>query len=750
MVALQSSLYDNLKRTGSNHWQNAVAPVVVTGKGLSGPSRNIVSFRNEDGAREWIAANAAKRVQAALVASGGEKLLASKRQPTITLARAKNSATSGSATALQEPPAVPPLTPSAPTAPWTPAQSQPTATSFSAVAPTTLSIAATEEARVLPPAPVAAEAGFVPPAGKVAETVVPASPAAVAASPAAVAPAANGRGAIEAWGAEWRAEATTTPCGSCTGRACAWCSIRIGKPPAGTLPSGYSPRILQYHNQETLAANTVAKGAAAPLEAPAASGQLLAAAASNAIVLENQKPGSPESEWMIDNGDPTIEGYAAQFSLNHGQRVDFKINTDSKNYRIDIYRLGYYGGMGAHKVTTINKTLTTAQAQPVPIFDPTTKLVDAGNWSVSASWDVPADAVSGIYYAKLTRLDGSRGENMIPFIVRDDDNPSDITFQTSDTTWQAYNWWGGYNFYGGKDEGGRAGRAYKVSYNRPIITRDGGFAAGPQDFIFGAEYPAIRWLEQNGYDVNYITGIDTQRQGAQLLNSKVFLSVGHDEYWSQGQRDNVEAARDAGVNLAFLSGNEVYWETRWETSIDGTGTPYQDAGLVQGALGQRQYRHAGHDLDLARPAVRLGGTGECPDRHHLHRRFLSARHDQDPVRPVELSVLDQYGGRQHQSGPGLFADAEPARLRVGFRPRQRLPPGWARAAVARPQSMSTASCSTTATRSAPERPTTASPSIAPRAARSSSARAPSTGCGVSTTTTTTRSPRPTRTCSRRW
>ncbi len=60
-----------------------------------------------------------------------------------------------------------------------------------------------------------------------------------------------------------------------------------------------------------------------------------------------------------------------------------------------------------------------------------------------------------------------------------------------------------------------------------------------------------------------------------MLDHKVFLSVGHDEYWSGDQRANVEAARDAGVNLAFFSGNEIFWKTRWENSIDGSGTPYR-------------------------------------------------------------------------------------------------------------------------------------------------------------------------------
>ena len=85
----------------------------------------------------------------------------------------------------------------------------------------------------------------------------------------------------------------------------------------------------------------------------------------------------------------------------------------------------------------------------------------------------------------------------------------------------------------------------------------------------------IRWLEANGYDVSYTTDVDTDRRGAELLEHQVFLSVGHDEYWSGAQRANVEAARDAGVHLAFFSGNEVFWKTRWENSIDGSGTPYR-------------------------------------------------------------------------------------------------------------------------------------------------------------------------------
>ncbi len=117
-------------------------------------------------------------------------------------------------------------------------------------------------------------------------------------------------------------------------------------------------------------------------------------------------------------------------------------------------------------------------------------------------------------------------------------------------------------------------RAYAVSYNRPYVTKTSTFG-GPWDFVFGPEYPAIRWLERNGYDVSYISGVDVARSGNLLFDHKMFLSVGHDEYWSAERRENVEAARDAGVHLAFWSGNEVYWKTRWEPSIDGSGTDYR-------------------------------------------------------------------------------------------------------------------------------------------------------------------------------
>jgi hypothetical protein len=285
----------------------------------------------------------------------------------------------------------------------------------------------------------------------------------------------------------------------------------------------------------------------------------------NAIVCENQKAGTPQSEWDIDGvGDGTIQGFATQISVNVGSAIQFKIDTDARAYTIKIYRLGFYGGNGAREVAQVAPSVSLPQNQPACATDPATEIYDCGTWRVSASWNVPADAVSGVYIARLIRTD-TGGDSHIPFIVRKDNNTSEVLFQTSDTTWQAYNTYGGSNFYWGKDNG----RAYKLSYNRPFNTR--GLVDG-RDFLFSNEYPMIRFLESNGYDVSYVSGLDTHLDPALIPKHKVFLSVGHDEYWSKDQRDHVQTARDGGTDLAFFSGNEVYWKTRWEKSQDGSNT----------------------------------------------------------------------------------------------------------------------------------------------------------------------------------
>jgi hypothetical protein len=180
--------------------------------------------------------------------------------------------------------------------------------------------------------------------------------------------------------------------------------------------------------------------------------------------------------------------------------------------------MGYYQGIGARKVASIAPSARLPQAQPACLTDRKTQLDDCGNWAVSASWTIPTATVSGIYFAKLTRSD-TGGASHIVFILRDDASTSDLMFQTSDTTWQAYNDYGGASLYAGAN----GTKGTKMSYNRPFSTT----ASNPNSWVFGSKYPTVRWLEANGYNVSYSTGVDSDRNGSLIAQQKVFLSVGH-------------------------------------------------------------------------------------------------------------------------------------------------------------------------------------------------------------------------------
>src|SRR5215472_675919 len=309
------------------------------------------------------------------------------------------------------------------------------------------------------------------------------------------------------------------------------------------------------------------------------------------IACENTKPGDPPGDWLVSGqGDTSIQGFATQMSVAAGQTVSFKVSTPSRSYHIDILRVGWYQGSGATKVVSgLVPSASLPQSQPACRNDTgPTGLVDCGNWAVSASWAVPATAVSGLYLAHLKRDDTSSGNgSLIPFVVRNDASHADILFQTDDETWQAYNTWPnvttGNSLYqcsancpAGNPTAYKG--AAKVSYNRPWQSGaddvQPGQSSGASWFLY-AEYNMIRFLEENGYDVSYTSGLDMSQPGAASLieQHKVFVTAGHDEYWSGQQRANVTAARDAGVNMAFFSGNEVFWKTRWEPSIDGSNTP---------------------------------------------------------------------------------------------------------------------------------------------------------------------------------
>ena len=129
----------------------------------------------------------------------------------------------------------------------------------------------------------------------------------------------------------------------------------------------------------------------------------------------------------------------------------------------------------------------------------------------------------------------------------------------------------------------------------------------------GSSTPSTRWCGGSSATATTSatsTGVDTDRRGARAAASTA--SSCRSATTSTGparSATNVEAARAAGVNLAFFSGNDVFWKTRWENSIDGSEHAVPHAGLLQGDARQREDRSAAERVDrhVARPALQPAG-----------------------------------------------------------------------------------------------------------------------------------------------
>jgi hypothetical protein len=159
----------------------------------------------------------------------------------------------------------------------------------------------------------------------------------------------------------------------------------------------------------------------------------------------------------------------------------------------------------------------------------------------------------------LLRLDGDNGtQQFVPLTVRTPDNTGRIIVVNAVTTWQAYNRWGGYSLYDSLS-GKKADRSRAVSFDRPYQAAT---MAGAGDFLY-FELPMVLFLERSGHSVGYATDVDLDADPHLLDTARGMITLGHDEYWSGAMRNNVAAARDHGVNLAFLGGNEIYRHIRF-------------------------------------------------------------------------------------------------------------------------------------------------------------------------------------------
>lgn len=315
------------------------------------------------------------------------------------------------------------------------------------------------------------------------------------------------------------------------------------------------------------------------------------------LAAENAKEGA--LDWQLTRvrvdkagfRSPWIEGYCSRQSVLAGESLDIMVSADPpRKFTIEFFRMGYYGGRGARKVQELGPL--EGKKQPVP--KPGEKNLHECRWEPSATLKIPADWVSGVYLGRLTTLpekaDEPYWQSYVVFIVRDE-RPADILFQCSDNTWQAYNTWpDNYSIY--THPKGNQGPWADVSFDRPYGREaqhqgvvDDPLTVGSGEFL-PFEFPLAYWLEQHGYDVSYCSNSDmmTPDRG---LKCRMFISIGHDEYWDIRQFRSVEKMRDEGVSLMFLSGNSVCWVTPMRDSSDGRANRVMFRGGPYG--GQNEY-----------------------------------------------------------------------------------------------------------------------------------------------------------------
>lgn len=295
--------------------------------------------------------------------------------------------------------------------------------------------------------------------------------------------------------------------------------------------------------------------------------------AANGLLVRDENAREGSAAWRIRNyaAAGEIQAYAGRTSVNPGEGIDFYVSTRmaGTRYRAEIYRMGWYGGLGARLMASTAPLVGLAQGYYTSTGglagcrrcrqDLMTGLLEA-HWLPAYHLDIPASWLSGIYLALFT--DEAGKQTYSPFVVRQDSRTSALLVQASFNTYEAYNAWGGkslydYNSSGPSTVGGGPG-AVKVSFDRPF---ESDFGSGQ---FLRYEYNLVRWLERMGYDVSYTTNDAVASHPDDLLHHRGFISSGHDEYWTLSERQAVETALTAGLNLAFLGGDDVYWQARFE------------------------------------------------------------------------------------------------------------------------------------------------------------------------------------------
>ena len=262
-----------------------------------------------------------------------------------------------------------------------------------------------------------------------------------------------------------------------------------------------------------------------------------------------------------------IAGYCWPQSDVAGDTIDLMISAVGGSCRVDVLRIGAdETPMGSWEVPVTE--------QPIPDDCAT----EGCGWTPSLSLEIDPEWQPGFH---LIRLHGSNGEIAEAFFVVRATEPGETLLVLSTSTWAAYNDWGGPSFYTGGHESSQQrplprGFLDKPDPHRYRVARFGQLPRAEVDDYFDNhsfwsaaagwanwERLFVSWAERNGVELDYATSGDLHSQPDLLEGRRLYLSVGHDEYWSAEMRDHVENWVETGGAAVFFSGNTSFWQVRF-------------------------------------------------------------------------------------------------------------------------------------------------------------------------------------------
>ena len=284
-----------------------------------------------------------------------------------------------------------------------------------------------------------------------------------------------------------------------------------------------------------------------------------------------------------------IEAYCGALSYAPGETATVHVSTHAAAYDVVVERWG-----GERTIAWAANTVPGTFHEPPADAD-----ANGCGWPTAIEIPIDESWRSGFHLITLRAHDGPDGRRVAHtgFVVRAGAQRERAVLVLATNTWNAYNTWGGKSLYTGGHQVSFRRPWARGMLDRPEVERDdrksrpvhtgeepddGGFIF--QEYRLPRNYPSaigstgwftharrfVEWAERDGRSFDLLASTDLDLHPDCLDGYDLVLGVGHDEYWSAGQRTAIERHVQRGGHYASFSGNTMFWQVRITDGDRGT------------------------------------------------------------------------------------------------------------------------------------------------------------------------------------